>query len=241
MNLIKQIIVLFLLLTLNLSSVLQAQEEALLPPEEAFSLSAWMEDEALVVEYRIAPGYYMYRERFDFQIEASDTAVRFDDVRFPRGKIKNDEFFGDMEVYRDNVRILLPLIFEDTPVNSLQVKATGQGCADIGICYPPLKQSLAVDVASSARITPTEWVAGGPTSATQGQDVAALQSLLGLVTTGLESNTQSQFTENAENSNALSVLQALGEEIGFGGEDEILHPDQAFILTARLDASNVIG
>lgn len=46
-NLIKQIIVLFLLLTLNFSSMLQAQEEVLLPPEEAFSLSAWMEDEEI--------------------------------------------------------------------------------------------------------------------------------------------------------------------------------------------------
>jgi thiol:disulfide interchange protein DsbD len=240
MNLIKQVMGLLLLLALNFSSVLQAQEAELLPPEEAFSLSAWMEGDALVVEYRIAPGYYMYRERFDFQIEASDAAVRFDGVRFPRGKIKNDEFFGDMEVYRDNVRILLPLIFEDTPANSLQVKATGQGCADIGICYPPLKQSLAVDVASSARITPTEWVAGGPTPATQGQDVAALQSLLGQVTTDQESNTQPQFTRNVDDSNTLAVLQALGGEISFGEEDEILHPDQAFILSARLDASNVI-
>ena len=136
---------------------LLGQEEELLPPEEAFNLSAWMENDALVAEYQIAPGYYMYRERFDFQIEASDTAARFDVARIPRGKIKSDEFFGEMEVYRNRVRILLPLIFENVPANSLQVKAIGQGCADIGVCYPPLKQTLAVDVASSARITPTAW------------------------------------------------------------------------------------
>ena len=35
-------------------------------------MSAWVDDRELVVDYRIAPGYYMYRGRFDFQVEASD-------------------------------------------------------------------------------------------------------------------------------------------------------------------------
>ena len=57
-------------------------------PRRHSALSAWVEGDALVAEYKIAPGYYMYRERFDFQIESSDTPARFDVAVIPDGKIK---------------------------------------------------------------------------------------------------------------------------------------------------------
>ncbi|MDH3389643.1 MAG: protein-disulfide reductase DsbD N-terminal domain-containing protein, partial [Gammaproteobacteria bacterium] len=115
------------------STMLTAQDEELLPPEEAFALTARVEGGALVAEYQIAPGYYMYRERFDFQIESSDAPARFDVALIPDGKIKTDEFFGKMETYRDSVTIKLPIIYENTAANRLQVKAVSQGCADIGV------------------------------------------------------------------------------------------------------------
>jgi thiol:disulfide interchange protein DsbD len=236
----RQIFGFGLLLLLVQSSLLQAQEEELLPPEEAFSLSAWVEGDALVAEYQIAPGYYMYRERFDFQIESSDAPARFDVAMIPDGKIKEDEFFGKMETYRDSVKIKLPLLFDGTAASRLQVKITSQGCADIGVCYPPLKQALAVEVASNARIMPTAWVANKAPAESLGGDVAALQALLDEVSANLENQQQSSNVDNSTNSDALGVLQALGEDIGLDNDDEILHPDQAFILSARLDANNVI-
>jgi thiol:disulfide interchange protein DsbD len=236
----QQMFGLGLLLLLVQSPVLQAQDEELLPPEEAFSLSAWVEDDALVAEYQIAPGYYMYRERFDFQIESSDAPARFDVAVIPDGKVKEDEFFGKMETYRNSVKIKLPLLFDGTAASMLQVKITSQGCADIGVCYPPLKQSLAVELASNDRIMPTAWVAQKAPAESLGGDVAALQALLAEVSTNLENNQQSSNIENSSSGDALSVLQALGEDIGLDDDDEILHPDQAFILSARLDANNVI-
>ena len=230
-----------LLLMLAAAPALQAQEDELLPPEEAFALSARVEGDTLIAEYKIAPGYYMYRERFDFQIESSDAPARFDVAVIPPGKVKNDEFFGRMETYRDNVVIKLPLLFENTPANRLQVKAVSQGCADIGVCYPPLKQALSVDVASSAQIMPTAWVADSTPPDSQGGDVAALQALLDQVSTKLENEQQSQTTDaDSGGSDPLAALQALGEDIGLDADDEILHPDQAFILSARLDANNII-
>ena len=218
----------------------QAQEEELLPPEEAFSLSAWVEDGALVAEYQIAPGYYMYRERFDFQVESSDAPTRFDVAVIPNGKIKHDEFFGEVETYRNSVRIELPMIFDNAPASALTVKATSQGCADIGVGYPPLKQALAIKLASAERVMPTAWTASNADGVTVNDDVAALQALLGEVTENLENQQQLQTRKPSSGSDALSVLQALGEDIGLDDEDEILHPDQAFILSARLDANNVI-
>jgi len=240
MKICKQIFGLGLLLLLAQCPPLQAQEEELLPPEEAFSLSAWVEGDALVAEYQIAPGYYMYRERFDFQIESSDAPARFDVAVIPDGKVKEDEFFGKMETYRDSVKIRLPLLFDGAAASSLQVKITSQGCADIGVCYPPLKQALAVTLASNARIMPTAWAANKAPAESLGGDVAALQALLAEVSTNLENQQQSSNVENSNSGDALAVLQALGEDIGLDNDDEILHPDQAFILSARLDANNII-
>jgi thiol:disulfide interchange protein DsbD len=240
MKICKQIFALGLLILLAQNPILHAQEEELLPPEEAFSLSAWVEGDALIAEYQIAPGYYMYRERFEFQIESSDTPARFDVAVIPDGKVKEDEFFGKMETYRNSVRIELPLLFDGVAASSLQVKMTSQGCADIGVCYPPLKQSLAVELASNARIIPTAWVASKAPAESLGGDVAALQALLSQVSANLENTQQSSSVENSNSGDALTVLQALGEDIGLDDDDEILHPDQAFILSAKLDANNVI-
>jgi thiol:disulfide interchange protein DsbD len=239
MTIIKQIFGLGLLLLVACPWV-QAQEEELLPPEEAFRLSAWIEGGALVAEYQIAPGYYMYRERFDFQVDSSDAPARFDVAVIPDGKVKHDEFFGDVETYRNSVRIVLPMIFDSATASNLKVKATSQGCADIGVCYPPLKQALAINLASNNRVMPTAWVASSSASESISGDVAALQALLDEVTTNLENEPQAQSGEASKGSDALAVLQALGEDIGLDDEDDILHPDEAFILSARLDANNVI-
>lgn len=239
MTIIKKIFGLSLLFLVACPWV-QAQEEELLPPEQAFRLSAWVEGDALVAEYQIAPGYYMYRERFDFQVDSSDAPVHFGNAQIPKGKVKVDEFFGKMETYRDRVKITLPLVYQDTPASRLQVKAVSQGCADIGVCYPPLKQALNVNMASTARITPTAWVATDTVNEAASDEVAALQALLGEVTENLETQQQSQSIDRDTGSDALSILQDLGADIGLGDEDEILHPDQAFILSARLDANNII-
>jgi thiol:disulfide interchange protein DsbD len=232
---------LILLLQISLAPA-QAQDEELLPPEEAFSLSAWLDGDRLIAEYRIAPGYYMYRERFDFEIMSSDAAARFDDAQIPAGKIKNDEFFGDVEIYRNRVTIQLPIHFETRP-GQLEVKATSQGCADIGVCYPPLQQLLTVDMAAQGKITPTEWNTRATSSDAESDDIAALQALLSEVTSNLDNQQQANSTSgeaSADNGNALAMLQALGQDLGLDDESEILHPDQAFMLSARLDANNII-
>ena len=147
-------LILLSLLTLAATALVNppviAQTEELLPPEEAFALSAKMNGDQLIAEYRIAEGYYMYRERFDFQLESDGAS--FDTAIIPDGKVKHDEFFGDMEVYRNSVKIALPIIRNAASSALLKARITGQGCADIGVCYPPLQQTLMVDTTSSAKI-----------------------------------------------------------------------------------------
>src|SRR5665213_3665673 len=74
----------------------------------------------------------------------------------PPGKVKHDEFFGDMQTYRGQVDIRIPMAAPEGG-RQLMLVTESQGCADAGICYPPQRQilSLAVPVAGEA---PSSWV-----------------------------------------------------------------------------------
>lgn len=116
-----------------------AAEPKLLEPDRAFAFSVQALDERTVeARYAIAPGYYLYREKFKFAIEPGALASA---PTFPAGVIKNDEFFGKVETYRGRFAIRLSLEGV-TPGKPVVVYAESQGCADAGVCYPPQSQKI---------------------------------------------------------------------------------------------------
>jgi thiol:disulfide interchange protein DsbD len=216
-----------------------AQGDELLPPEQAFSLQARMQGNSLLAEYNIAPGYYMYRQRIDFQLESP--GAQFGTAIFPRGKIKNDEFFGDMEVYRGKLKIILPVLFDTTGPLNLEVKASSQGCADIGVCYPPLQQLLSFNTDSSAAILATAYPAKTRSESGDNAQLSELQALLSNISDApAGQQTTNQFEPQSTNSSSLNLLQSLGESVGLADEEEIPHPDKAYLLSAKLDSNGVI-
>jgi thiol:disulfide interchange protein DsbD len=137
-----------LLLTASLSAAAVNPNE-LLEPEKAFRITARALDERNAeVEFRIAKGYYMYRNRFSF---ASESGKPLAEVEIPRGTEKVDEFFGRTETFRDLVRIRVPLSPADAKAGSVNLKVTSQGCADVGVCYAPLEQTVRVDFRTPPR------------------------------------------------------------------------------------------
>jgi thiol:disulfide interchange protein DsbD len=112
----------------------------LLPPEQAFRVAARIEQDAALLSWQIADGYYLYRQRFKFV--AKTPGAEPGEPVFPKGETKHDDFFGDMEIYRGRVDVRLPLARKDATLASLALDVTVQGCADAGICYPPFKQTL---------------------------------------------------------------------------------------------------
>lgn len=119
----------------------------LLEPEKAFRISARALDERNVeVAFKIADGYYMYRSRFSFATEAGKPLA---DVEIPRGKIKEDQFFGKQETFRDLVRIRVPVSAEEAAKGEVRLKVTSQGCSDKGVCYVPLEQTVRVSLPKS--------------------------------------------------------------------------------------------
>ncbi len=111
-------------------------DDGFLDPAKAFQFSAKMRDARTAeVTYAIADGYHMYRERF--QIDAKDASLG--EPIYPPGQVEYDDTFQkNVETYRHNVTILVPL---KSAAASFTLNVTGQGCADKGLCYPPAQVS----------------------------------------------------------------------------------------------------
>ncbi|QOC22957.1 protein-disulfide reductase DsbD [Wenzhouxiangella sp. AB-CW3] len=128
---------------------LQAQigPDDLLPVEEAFAIDWAQEGDELVVGWDIAEGYYMYRHAFEF--EAASEGLELDDAAIPPGEQIVDEFFGETETYRDRVEIRIPV--KAAPAGGdLTVNVRSQGCADLGVCYPPHREQIELVWADTA-------------------------------------------------------------------------------------------
>ena len=155
----------FLALTLGL--VLTALGSAwaaddFLEPEKAFQFSAQMvSPERAEVRFTIVKGYYLYREQFRFEADGATLGP----AAIPAGKVKFDENFQkDVETYRDEIRIGVPVTGAQGPFT---LSVVSQGCADAGLCYPPMTSSARLDpaaiAAASVALAPradTSWLDG---------------------------------------------------------------------------------
>jgi thiol:disulfide interchange protein DsbD len=115
-----------------------------LPPDKAFRFSARLVDAQTVeVRFMIAEGYYLYRDKIHFAIEPAAAGLTV--PRLPTGKVKEDQFFGRVETYRGDVVVNLA-VKDPKPGQQIVIAAESQGCADIGICYPPTVQRVTLAV-----------------------------------------------------------------------------------------------
>jgi thiol:disulfide interchange protein DsbD len=130
-------------------------DEDLLAPDQAFSISARVKDDANVeVTWTIAPGYYMYRDRIRFSTDSP--GVVLGKAEMPAGTIKDDEFFGKIATFRNSVTATLAVKRSAGATNSLELKAMSQGCADIGVCYPPHTQTVQLTLADAQGDNPLQ-------------------------------------------------------------------------------------
>ena len=113
-----------------------------LPPEQAFRVTGRMltatQAEVTVV---ITSGYYVYREPFRFTAQGAVLGP----AEIPPGKVKFDENFQkNVETYRDTLKIVLPVSAAAGP---FALAVVSQGCADAGLCYPPMTTELRLNPA----------------------------------------------------------------------------------------------
>jgi len=138
-------------------------EKDLLPVDDAFRLEA----EAVAkgrIEFRwkIAPGYYLYKERIKVTL-ADAGSFAANPLQLPAGEVKEDQFFGRMETYRGAATATLSGTAADG-VELLRFKVSYQGCADVGVCYPPQRKEVVVSLPDPARAVTAETAAKAPAS-----------------------------------------------------------------------------
>ena len=150
-----------LLLALAVLNPLQAQisPDDLLPVDDAFTIDSVLDDGELVIGWNIADGYYMYRHAFRF--EAASAGLQLGEPQIPDGEQTFDEFFGETETYRDRVEIRVP-ITNPPDDGRLVVNVRSQGCADLGVCYPPHRQQVDLTWEVPSTAPPASGLPGAP-------------------------------------------------------------------------------
>lgn len=119
-----------------------------IPVEEAFQLELLAykpEEKALIARVFITPDHYLYQEKFKFVLE-DETKGQLGDPEFPPAVVKNDPYYGEIDVYETNIDIKIPVTSELT--DGAVVLAEYQGCSESsGICYPPVKVKQSIRMA----------------------------------------------------------------------------------------------
>ena len=111
----------------------------LLQPEDAFRTTATLvAPNRIEIRYDTAPGYYLYRDRLTYVLEPA--TAKLGKPNLPAGKVKKDEFFGRQIVYRNKTVVNLPV--KSDGATPLTLTADLQGCADLGVCYPPVRRTF---------------------------------------------------------------------------------------------------
>ena len=176
-----------------------AADDDFLPPEQAFRFAAYMVDgQTAEVRFDIAPGYYMYRERFAF--EAGQ--IRLGQPVFPAGEKHFDETFQkEMETYRGVVKVRIPV----DGTGSFTLKATSQGCSDKGLCYPPM---------ASTAVLATAGPSGSPSNAAVPEASPHPESTA--LERTLSSDNDSGRIERALSSRELAVIVPMFLLLGLG-------------------------
>lgn len=130
-------------LAFNFSSPFNSEPE-FLPVDQAFSLSVNSDTSGQVwATWHITDGYYLYRHQL--KIDSQDEpSLQFADI--PQGEIKQDPYFGEVEVYHHQLK--LPLQVDESALpNNINFTIRYQGCAEKGLCYPPQTVPMSAEFA----------------------------------------------------------------------------------------------
>ncbi len=121
-------------------------EEEFLPPDVAFKLDLTAVDASNVVaDFKIVPGYYLYKQRIKFVIKDAATG-KIDAIMLPVAEIKDDPNFGKQEVYHHDFVANLKLASANNPI----IQATYQGCSEKGLCYAPQTKTFNINLISTS-------------------------------------------------------------------------------------------
>lgn len=132
-----------ILWVISLSSAAAIQKP--LPADQAFQFFGFMKDhQTLVLEWHIAPQYYLYQDRFSYQVNPQGP-ITLQPFTWPIAATKHNELLGKYHVYQNQVILEIPLS-NPQQIAQFDVTVGYQGCAESGFCYPPESKHLHFDL-----------------------------------------------------------------------------------------------
>lgn len=144
--------------------------DELLPPDQAFAFDLnTVNGNTLQGNWTIADGYYMYKDKIKFSVKSGD-GLSIAGVDLPKGKVHNDEFFGKIEVYYNQLLGNIRLDRKTTEPMDAVISATYQGCSETqGVCYPPITKDIKVSLPAGQMGAPAATDMGAASAAASGQ------------------------------------------------------------------------
>ena len=122
-----------------------SSSDEILDPEIAFRVSADVHSSnQLILNWEIEPGYYLYQNKFAANSEHASVSIG--SIAFPKGKLKQDPAFGEVEVYYGQGSALIPFGLTDSALKEFKLEVAYQGCKEDSVCYPPTKKTLAIAI-----------------------------------------------------------------------------------------------
>jgi thioredoxin:protein disulfide reductase len=139
---------------------IESNDTDFLPPDIAFRVSARVDGNALKVRWVIADGYYLYKQKIEVRAESPDLMVSA--PQLPPGVVKTDPYLGTQEIFTQQVEAQVPYTRIDAGAHPIQIKVTYQGCAEAGLCYPPITKVVFPNAGTAAapaaaNIPPYPW------------------------------------------------------------------------------------
>jgi thiol:disulfide interchange protein DsbD len=110
------------------------------------------------VRWVIADGYYLYKQKIEVKAESPDLAVSA--PQLPLGVVKTDPYLGTQEIYTQQIEAAVPYTRIDAGAHPIQIKVTYQGCAEAGLCYPPITKVVfptAGHAPAAHNVPPYSW------------------------------------------------------------------------------------
>jgi thiol:disulfide interchange protein DsbD len=183
-----------------------------LPPEQAFVVEAtWSANTTeLLIDYRPVKGYYIYQESLQYRLFINDRQINTKNIQLPRGIEKFDETFGKkMEIYPNPFSVTIPCL--QKAEQGIRLELDLQGCADGGICYPPMTYQYFL-AAPGVKVAPIPDADLRPSS---GSANTQSMSLAGLWSERDDIGSIKSYLENADLAYLLLGFFLLGVALAF--------------------------
>src|SRR5437879_11774628 len=133
---------------------LKPSGDEFLQPDQAFRFDALADGaDRARLNWETAPAYYPYRTRI--KVSTPSRQAQLGTPQMPGGEFKTDEYFGKQEIYHHELAATVPVARAGGGAFELPLEVTYQGCAEAGLCYPPITKRVSVTLPAGGASTGT--------------------------------------------------------------------------------------